>query len=504
MKRLMCMQTAPRPPGRATRHGRPASSPLPRRHRLWCVVALGLLGGCTLGPDYQRPALDLPAAFSATTASAARAWPAEEWWHGFSAAELDSLIAEARAHNDDLAAAAARIRQADAALRIAGAPLLPSFGLDANTSYTRLSPGGANGGGRASAAAGLDQHSYALTGNFASYEVDLWGRLRASQAAARATALASRFDQGTVALTVITGVANTYFQALTYQDRLRSAEANLRDSEQTLAAIAGRRAAGTASDLDVAQQQTLVATERANVPALRSSYEQAVLALGILVGRPPESIHLQGTTLTALALPPVAPGLPAELLARRPDVAYAEAQMVAAHANVRAARAAFFPTLALTGSGGWQSTALGLLTGPGAAFGTLAAGLTAPIFDNGLRSGQLEQARGQQEELVAAYRKSVLQALTDVETALVALRYAADQEVLERDAVASARRAADISRAQMQAGTIDVTTLLTTETSLYNAEDALAQIRLSRALALISLYKALGGGWVLGAPPGDA
>jgi len=453
----------------------------------------------------------MPAQFRATADNATKAWPAEDWWRGFGSAELDQLIARARAQNDDLVAAAARIRQADAALRIAAAPLLPSFDMQGGGSYTRLSPGGSGGrsasasySSGASGSANLNQQSYSLTGSFASYEIDLWGRLRANAQSANAALLASRFDQGTVALTVITSVANAYFQALTYQDRLRSAQSNLRDSQDTLAAITARRGAGTASDLDVAQQQTLVQTEQANVPALQSSYEQAVVALGILVGEPPENLTIRGTTLTDLSLPPVSPGLPSDLLARRPDVAYAEAGLVQANANIRAARAAFFPTLSLTGNGGWQSTALALLTGPGAAFGTLSASLVQPIFDNGLRRAELDQTLGRQEELVADYRKSVLQALTDVETALVGLHYAADQEVLQRRAVDSARRAAQISRAQMLAGTIDVTTLLTTESTLYNTEDTLAQVRLTRALDLISLYKALGGGWVPPASPGDA
>ena len=463
--------------------------------------AMSALPGCAVGPEYQRPPLDMPAQFRATADSAAQAWPAEDWWRGFGSDELDQLIARARAQNDDLVAAAARIRQGDAALRIAAAPLLPSFGLSGDGSYTRLSPGSA---GSIAAGGGLNQQSYSLTGGFSAYEVDLWGRLRDNATAANAALLASRFDQGVVALTIITSVANTYFQALTYQDRLRVAEANLKDSRDTLAAIQGRRAAGTASELDVAQQQTLVDNEEANVPALRGAYEQSVIALGILVGEKPEDIAISGTTLTTLALPAVAPGLPSDLLLRRPDVAEAEADLVEANANIRAARAAFFPTLSLTGNGGWQSTALALLTGPGAAFATLSASLVQPIFDNGLRAAQLDQARGREEELVADYRKAVLQALTDVETALVGLQYAADQEAVQRRAVDSARRAADISRAQMLAGTIDVTTLLTAEATQATAEDTLAQLRLTRALDLISLYKALGGGWVPPASPGDA
>ena len=473
--------------------------PFPRRFlALPLAAALAVpLAGCMLGPEYQRPDTDLPAAFTQPHGATVD-WPSVDWWRGFNTAELDGLIDRANAYNFDLDAAAARIVQADAQVRISGAPLLPSFSFGPSASYNHYSGTGSGSKGNSFSSGGggaFDTRNYQLTGAFASYEVDLWGRVRAELQAAQATALGSRFDRDTVALGVVTSVAQTYFQALGYQDRLRTAQDNLRDSETILTAIQARRAAGTASDLDVAQQLSLVQQQRANIPALTSSYEQSVIALGILVGTAPENIRIHGNTLNDLSLPVPVPGMPSALVERRPDIAFAEQQLVAANADIRAARAAFFPSLSLTASGGWQSIALSTLTGPGAAFASVAGGLTQPIFNNGLLSGQLEQAKGRQQELVADYRKAVVQALTDVETALAALRYATEQEALERDAVDAARRAATISRAQMLAGTIDITTLLQTETTLYNAEDALTQIRLARVLNLVSLYKALGGGW---------
>ncbi|HET8997402.1 MAG TPA: TolC family protein, partial [Acetobacteraceae bacterium] len=201
-------------------------------------------------------------------------------------------------------------------------------------------------------------------------------------------------------------------------------------------------------------------------------------------------------TLTALTLPPVAPGLPSQLLERRPDIAAAEAQLEAAEFDIKVARAAFFPSIQLTGSAGFQNAALSTLMGPGGFLASLAAGLAQPLFDGGTLRGQLEQAKGRQQELLANYHKAVVQAFTDVDNALTAWRYTSEQEELQRRAVATAQRAADIARAQLQAGTVDITTVLQAETTLFGDEDTLVQVRLARVQALVDLYKALGGGWV--------
>jgi outer membrane protein TolC len=199
--------------------------------------------------------------------------------------------------------------------------------------------------------------------------------------------------------------------------------------------------------------------------------------------------------LTTLKLPVVSPGLPSALLERRPDIAAAEAQLDASGFDVTTARTAFYPAVNLTGSAGFQAPALNALLGPGGFLASLAAGLTAPLFDGGALRGALEQARGRQAELLADYRKAVVQAFTDVDTALTAWRNGTDQERLQSIAVATARQAAAIARTQMLAGTADVTAVLTAEAALFNAEDTLAQVRLARVQALLNLYKALGGGW---------
>lgn len=465
------------------------------------VLAALLLSGCSLGPRYVRATPDIPASFVGTAATGAQAWPSAEWWRGFGSPELDGLIADARAYNNDLAAAAARVVQADAQVRISGAPLLPAINGTANYDYQRSGnsrrtnftiPGSISGSGRYT-----DTRSY-QTGLNVSYDLDFWGRNRALAEQSQALAVGTRFDQETVALSVVTSVALTYFQMVAAQDRLRVAERNLKDAQQILAAYRARLSVGTANALDVSQQEALVAGQLALIPADKNNIEQQRLGLGILTGRPPERITVAGGSLDPLPLPPVAPGLPSELLARRPDVASAEAQLIAENANIRAARAAFFPSVTLTASGGLSSLALSTITGPGTVVATLTGALTQAIFDNGLRRGQLNQAKGRYDELLANYRKSVLQSFTDTEQALAALRYTTEQEALERHAVAVAQRSSDIAKAQLQAGTIDIITSLNTQVTLYNDLDALTQIRLTRFQALVNLYKALGGGWTQG------
>lgn len=451
-------------------------------------VLLPGLAGCGIGRDQVDADLDIPAAFRATPETAQAAWPREEWWKGFGSAELDALIARAREQNFDIAAAVARVRQADAQVRLAGAALLPALNGTSSADWQHLGSTGARKGG-------IDTRSYGI-GLSAGYQLDFWGKNRARRESAVSSAMFSRFDQRTVALTVVTTVANTWFTALALSDRLDVARRNLADDEQTLAVIRGRQGAGTASALDVARQEALVAGERAIIPNLRSQMEQALIGLGILTGQPPARITVRPGTLTALKLPPVSPGLPSELLIRRPDVAAAEAELTATGFDVKAARAAFYPSITLTGSSGFQAAALNALISPGGLIVSLAASLTAPIFDGGTLRGQLEQARGRQAEALANYRKAVVQAFTDVDNALTAWRFTSEQETLQRFAVETARRAATIAREQMRVGTADITTVLTAESTLFSAEDTLAQVRLARFQALLNTYKALGGGWI--------
>jgi NodT family efflux transporter outer membrane factor (OMF) lipoprotein len=504
--------------------------------RLLLLLPLLVLPSCDLGPDYGRPALEIPAAFRATAVSASQAWPPSEWWHAFGSAELDGLIADAQAHNQDLAAAAARVVQADATVRINGAPLLPTVSATGNASYSRTGSsrsgsvsGVTTGGGGVTTTTNTgngtttsttnttgstvvsgassrtshysDSRQYSLQASV-SYEVDFWGKNRAAYESAQASALASRFDQQTVALTVVTSVATTYFQALGTADRLAVAKRNLADARSSLKVFQVRVQVGTATALDVAQEEALVAGQAAQIPLLQSTLDQQIIGLGILVGRPPETIHITADTLNTLPIPAIGAGLPSELLARRPDIANAEANLLAQNGNVRSARAAFFPSLTLTSQGGIESLALSTILGPGNLAFTAASSLTQTIFDNGLKQGDLDVAKGRFAELIATYRQAVLQAFTDVDLALTTVRYTGEQEDLVREAVRVAQLASDIAKAQLAAGTVDITTVLNTQTTLYGDQDTLASVRLTHFQALINLYKALGGGFTSASVPG--
>jgi NodT family efflux transporter outer membrane factor (OMF) lipoprotein len=335
-----------------------------------------------------------------------------------------------------------------------------------------------------------------MTALNASYTLDFWGHNRALIRAAEYLATGSRFDREVIALSTLVTVADTYFLVLEGQDRLRIAKENLKSTEDILKIVQDRLSNGTAAALDVAQQASLVAIQRAAIPPLVEQIQQNIAALALLVGRAPAGLTVMGGSMYKLTLPRVTPGLPSELLERRPDIREAEAKLASADANVDAARTAFFPTIQLTGQAGFASLMLKTLFGPGAALYTVAASLTQPIFDGGTLLGQLDLQLGTREELLQNYRKSVISAFTDVERALVAVQQTTLQEALQRVAVAESRRAFDLSAEKLHQGTIDLTTLLSVEETLFLQQDTLVQVRFARLQALVSLFQALGGGWL--------
>jgi len=465
------------------------------------LAAMGMLGlaACTLGPRYTRPDIPAPAAWRTgdDRSPTSIAWPSSDWWRGFQSPRLDELMAQAQSANDDIGVAIAQMREADAQARIAGAALLPSAALSSAATRQRTLTGLTSGTAQTNGTPGTNGASYNLFTSelSASYQVDFWGKNRATRDAARLAATASRFDREVVELTVMTSVATTYFQALALRDRLQVAENNLASAEQTLEGLRLELKVGTVNALDVAQQETVTATLQAVVPPLKQQLLQTIDALAILIGKPPEAVNVAAGTLADLSEPQVSPGLPSELLARRPDVAAAEALLAQANANVAAARAAFFPSIDLTAAGGYASTALSTLFSPGSRVFALTGGLAAPIFQGGALSGQYEFSKARYAELAADYHKAVISAFGNTEDALAALRETADQLQRQQDAVAKARRAYELSQAQFHAGTINILTVLSTETALFTAEDALVQVKFSHLSALISLFSALGGGW---------
>jgi NodT family efflux transporter outer membrane factor (OMF) lipoprotein len=450
------------------------------------------LAGCELDSGNDRPQPPTPASFQAAPSSNAAAWPSRDWVRSFGAPELDALVAEAEAANLDISAAAARIDQADAQVRInVGQLLIPT--LDFTGDVTRQRQGSSTNSNSNTVRA--TTRTIISTGLNASYEIDFWGRNRATVRASRQLALASRFDQQTVAIGVVASVANSYLQIVALQDRIRIADQNLASAQRILDAIRARVQVGTATALDVAQQETIVAQQRAVVPGLRQQLRQTVNAVAILLGRPPEGFGMQGGTLANLTVPAVEPGLPSELLLRRPDIGAAEANLAAADADVVFARANMFPSITLTASGGYQSTQLSSLFNPASAFWSLAAGLTQPILQYYSLQGALDQNRARYRELLDTYRKAVISSFSDVENALVAVQETTEQQRLQGEVVASARRAFEITQARLREGTVDLVTVLNTQQALFQAEDSRVQAGLARLLAAVALFQALGGGY---------
>ena len=400
---------------------------------------------------------------------------------------------QARVANDDIGAAIARIRQADAQARIAGAPLLPSLGADLDGSRQRAQQSSITPTGQLVSVPGtFNSFTAELT---ASYEIDFWGKNRALLDAARMAALASRYDRATVELTVMQSVASTYFQALELRDRIKVANDNVASARDTLSGLQLEAQVGTVTALDVAQQETTVATFDAEIPPLVQQLGQTMDALAILVGQQPETVNIDAGALTELVEPPVTPGMPSELLTRRPDVAEAEAQLIAANANIAAARAAFFPTISLTAAGGYVSPALNTLFNPVSRVFSLTGGLTQPIFQGGALVGQYQLNKGRYAELLSDYHKAVISAFGNVEDALVSVQQTAEQLKRQENAVTTARRAYELTQAQFHAGTINILIVLSTETALFTAEDTLVQVKYSHLNALVALFSALGGGW---------
>jgi len=472
------------------------------------------LGGCLLDGNLPEPGLDIPVAYDGgprNPAVAQAALPKLDWWRQFRSRELTAIIEQARDSNLDIAVAVARIVQADAQARIAGASLLPAISFGGSATRSRSSQtlvkGSTNpnlrvpGSPLATAAATGKSVADQVRNNgqialSASFELDFWGKNRASLQAAEESAVASRYNAEVVRLSTVVSAANAYFQVLATQDRLKAAQEDIASATRVLDLIQQRVNAGTASALEVAQQQSVVYNLRASVPPLRQTLKQNLTALAILMARSPEGVRIRGGSLSSVAIPRVTPGLPSELLTQRPDIRQAEANLSAANANVYVARASFLPTISLTGEGGYSSAILRLLLRPESALYSLAAGLTQPIFEGGQLLGNLDLQKSQQDELLQDYRKSVISAFGDVENALDAIRQTALRVRLQAQVVASSRSAFNISEERLREGTIDLVTVLQTQQTLYQAQDTLFQAQLARLQAIVSLYQALGGGWL--------
>jgi multidrug efflux system outer membrane protein len=463
-----------------------------------CALAAfaGLAGGCVPSAVTPDVALDVPAAYRFADKLGGLEDHATDWWTGFRSSELTHLMEETEIANLDIAAAIGRVKQADAQAGQSGAALLPSISSSDSITRSRSSTN-ALGSNSSQAGGSISAESQYLSSFSASYQLDFWGKNRATLVAAQDNATASRWDRRTVTLTSLASTATAYYTVLATRERIAFAKQDVIDASRILKLIEDRQMAGTASALDVAQQAALVANLKASIPPLRVTEAQNIAALGILLGVPPERVSLAANSVMKAHVPVIAPGLPSEVLTQRPDVQHAEYQLTAEHASLVAARAAFFPTITLTAQGGFESLALQTLLSPASTFYSAAASLSQPIFDGGLLQGQFDQVKGRQDELLADYKKAVITAFSDVDKALAALKLFAVQEELTRQSLVASRKAYDLSEQRLNNGIIDVVTLLQTEQTLFTTQDSLVQVRLSRLTEAVALYQALGGAYAV-------
>lgn len=454
------------------------------RRAVLLIAPSVLLTACQVGPAYKHPDTPTPRSWSSTV-PANGALPSSVWWTSFGSSQLDSLIQRAQHGNYDLAAAAARIQEADAQAREAGAPLLPSLEFDSDVGPSRVMN-----------LTGKERHHVEMAGTFqASYQLDFWGKNKAALEAAEDSKSAAGYAWQVINLTTSAGVATAYFRYIGLTDQLHVAEANLARARDVLSGLSNLQHSGAVPLLDVVQQQTIVDNLTAEPPLLRQQIEHVHTALAILVGTLPEELQLQPESLSDLSEPVVAAGLPSDLLARRPDVQEAEANLMAANANIRVAHAAFFPSFDLTASEGLVSYALTHYVVPPLNVYSLVGSMSAPLFEGGLLRAQLQYAKAHYTELLQIYRRAALSAFGDVEDALTAVKETNVRHDAELQTLRSARRSYQMALEAFHGGTTTILNVFTAEAAVTSAEDGESEAHIAHMHALIDLYEALGGGW---------
>lgn len=450
------------------------------RHKALFFTLL-LTAGCATQPvsiDSTMPVL--PKEWSHQTASAAGRVN-QEWWFSFGSAELSHLIEQAQAQSLDITAATARVRQAEASTQIAAATLLPTVSSHLNASREGRIGGNAN----------VDGSHYGAVFS-TSYELDLWGGNRARRDSALATLQSDIFARDTVQLTVTTGVASAWLQVVGLHERIAIANQSLHSAERLLTLIESRVRAGAATPLELAQQRGQVASQQRSLAELQRQVSDAQTVAALLLGQAHKP-NISLGTLADVQAPVITSGLPAELLTRRPDIARAEARLLAADANVLVARAAMLPNLKLTG--GVSSGSDRLLHTLDHPLYSLASGLTAPIFNAGQLAAGRDLALAQREELLADYHMAIIAAFSDVEIALNTLAGIDAQITAQAEVLRQAQRALDLAENRYRAGADTLLVLLDAQRTRYSAHDDAVQLNMLRLQASVALYKALGGGW---------
>jgi outer membrane protein, multidrug efflux system len=455
------------------------------------LVSAALIGGCTVGPKYQKPTVDVPTTYrnatpEETATGAGPSFGDAKWWTVFQDNQLQQLIRTALTNNYDLRIAATRVLQAQAQVGITRADQYPTVGASANLASQRFAltpvsqPYQINGG------------QLALN---AAWELDFWGKYRSATKAARANLLASEWNQRGVVNTLISNVATTYFQLRNADFQLEIAKQTLASRQDSLKLTQALEQNGSVSLVDVRQAEQLVYTASEEIPALQKQIAQTEDLLSTLLGENPTDVA-RGIKLTDQPHAPSVPaGLPSTLLERRPDIQAAEQQLIAANAQIGVARAAYFPDISLSAMGGFQSDALGrLFTGP-AGIWSYGIALSQPIFTAGKIHSQVQLTEAQKQQALLTYQQTIQNAFRDVSDALIA--YQKNREFREQqELLTEATRGADeLSKTRYQGGIASYLEVLTSETNYFNAQLTLAQAKADELTAYVQVYNALGGGW---------
>lgn len=457
---------------------------------LSAAVALAL-GGCMLGPDYQRPEVEVPAAYRFAEPGAADV-SNTAWWEQFQDPVLNELIQTALAENKDVKIAAARVEE-----------YLGRFGETRSRLFPQVGADGVGQRAKASQDSGPQSLSSSVNPVYKNFqasvgigwELDVWGRLRRLDEAARAELLATEEGRRGVILSLVSSVASSYVNLRDLDRQLEIARATVVTRAESYRIFKLRYGAGTISEMELAQNQSEYELALATVPQLEAQVARQENALAVLLGRNPGPIT-RGRELARLSLPQVPAGLPSDLLEQRPDLRQAELNLIAANARIGAAKALYFPTISLTGLLGSVSTQLSnLFTGPAETW-SYAAGLSVPIFTAGGIAGQVQQVEAQQKQALLTYQQSIQTAFRDVENALVASQKSREQMAAQARQVEALRTYSRLARLRYDNGYTSYIEVLDAERSLFNAELSLSQIQGAVFVAMIDVYKATGGGWV--------
>lgn len=459
-----------------------------RSRAIVAVVVAVAISGCTVGPNYKRPDVDVPTAYRAAPVdNTASPLGEAKWWTVFQDEELQNLIRVALQQNFDLRVAATRVLQAQAQLGITRADQFPTISAGAALNTNRQS------------ATVLFHGFEETTGQIslsASWELDFWGKYRRATEAARANLLASEWGRRAVVNTVISNVATAYFELRALDLQLEISKQTLASREDSLKLEQALEQNGSTSLVDVRQSEQLVYTASETIPNIERQIQQDENLISILLGRNPGPVQ-PGRKLTEQPHPPsIPPGLPSTLLERRPDIQQAEAQLIAANAQIGVAKAAFYPDIALTGNSGYQTLALSKLFSGPSSFWTVGPTLTVPIFTAGKLRSNVKLTEAQQQQALLTYQQTIQQAFRDVSDSLIA--YQKNREFREQQELltASAEDSAKLAQIRYEAGVASYLEVLTNDTNFFAAQLNLATAQQNELTALVQVYNALGGGWV--------